>query len=119
MELPVLRGRVRYLAGVDGPGESKIAYFEITVGVDEEVGRLEVSVDNVGAVHVLERLKQLPDKKLEVVVGEALSAADYLVEVCGRLKHERGSEGRGGENGERRAGGMCRTLARKGKQESS
>lgn len=47
-----------------------MTYLELTVGVEEEVSRLEISVDHVGGMHVLETGEDLIDKELDVIVGE-------------------------------------------------
>ena len=38
----------------DAAREAKVAHLEVAVGVEQEVGRLEVAVDDVGRVHGLE-----------------------------------------------------------------
>ena len=43
--------------------------LEVAVGVEEEVGGLEVPVDDVGAVHRLERAERLVDEVLFFATG--------------------------------------------------
>ena len=62
--------------GAISTSETKVADLELTVGVDEEVARLEVTVQDVGGVDVLEAAEDLVDEGLEVRVGERLLRAD-------------------------------------------
>lgn len=61
-----------------GSGKTEIADLEIAVGVEEEVGRLQVSVQHVGRVHGLERSQSLVDEVLAVVVRKVLGANDTV-----------------------------------------
>jgi hypothetical protein len=38
---------------LETPGETKVTDFELAVGVDEEVSRFEIAVEDVGRVDVL------------------------------------------------------------------
>ena len=58
--------------------KTEIADFEITVSIQEEVGRLEVSVQNVGGVHSFQCTKGLVDEVLTVVVRKILSTDDTM-----------------------------------------
>lgn len=57
------------------------SYLEVAVGVQEEVGWLEITVEDVGRVHALEGAESLVDKILTVVVAEVLGPDDS-VHVC-------------------------------------
>lgn len=57
------------------------SYLEVTVGVQEEVRRLEITVEDVGRVHALEGTESLVDKVLAMVVAEVLGPDDS-VHVC-------------------------------------
>ena len=56
--------------------ETEVADLELTVGVDQEVTRLEVTMNDVGGVNVLETAKGLINKRLEMSVGEWLLGSD-------------------------------------------
>lgn len=58
--------------------QTKIANLEITVGVQKEVRRLEITVQNVGGVHSLEGAEGLVDEILAVVVREVLRADNAM-----------------------------------------
>jgi hypothetical protein len=66
------------LFGVDAEtsGQTEIANLELTVGVDEQVTRLEITMQNVGAVNVLQATENLVDEGLEVSVGQRLARTD-------------------------------------------
>lgn len=70
--------------------ESEIADLELTVGVDKKVSGLEITVKNVGRVHVLEPTKDLINEGLEVSVGQGLTRPDdsrqvALHQLCERV----------------------------------
>ena len=70
-------------------GEAEVADFEVAVGIEEEVGGLEVAMEHMGGVDILEATKGLVDEVLDVVVGELLGRLDDLVEVSvHELVHE-------------------------------
>lgn len=48
--------RLRYglIDGGDGPGEPKICEFGEAIGVEENIGGLEISMDEFSGVHVLD-----------------------------------------------------------------
>lgn len=50
-------------------GKTKVTNLELTVGIDEEVARLEISVEDIGGVDVLEAAEDLVDERLEVSIG--------------------------------------------------
>lgn len=47
-------------------------YFEVAVGIEEQVGWLEITVEDVGRVHTLEGAECLVDEVLAVVVAQIL-----------------------------------------------
>jgi len=65
-------------AGSITPCETKIADFELTVGVDEEISRFEITVKDVRRVYVLETAKSLVEEGLEVGVSERLSRTNLV-----------------------------------------
>ena len=64
----VLGHEPRFLAAwvrrARGAREAKVAHLEVAVGVEEEVGGLEVAVDDVGAVHGFDGSQDLIDEEL-------------------------------------------------------
>ena len=66
------------LCRLDASRQAKVANLKVAVGVEQEVGRLEVAVDDVGRVEGLEGAEGLVDKVLGVVVGEVLGADDAV-----------------------------------------
>ena len=56
--------------------EAKVANLELTVGVDQKISGLQVTMQHVGRVDVLQAAKCLVDERLEVRVGEGLLRAD-------------------------------------------
>lgn len=52
--------------------QTEVADFQITVGVQQQVRRFQVSVQHVGRVHRFERSQRLVDEVLAVVVREVL-----------------------------------------------
>ena len=59
-------------------GQTKVADFQITVGVEQEVRRFQVSVQDISRVHGFERTQRLVDEVLAVVVGEVLSTDNTM-----------------------------------------
>lgn len=51
-------------AGLDAPRKAEIAYFQVAVCVEEEIGWFEIAVDNVSAVDGLEGSQGLVDEVL-------------------------------------------------------
>lgn len=83
-----LLGKVLFLllllevASFQGSGQPEIAYFDDGPLVDEDVGRLEVAVDDVQAVEVLEPAQDLVGDELHVVdLQEYLLGLEHAVEV--------------------------------------
>ena len=68
--------RARRLGGLDGPSETKVTNLEVAVGVEEQIGRLEVAVDDIGGVEGLECAEGLVYEVLRVVIGEVLCPDD-------------------------------------------
>ena len=50
----------------------QVADFGLTVGIDQEVTRLEVTVNDASRVNVLETAEGVINKRLEMIVGEWL-----------------------------------------------
>ena len=51
-------------AGLDTSGQSKVANLEITVGIEEKVSGLQVTMDNIGAVDGLQGAESLVNEIL-------------------------------------------------------
>jgi len=60
------------------PGKTKIADFELAVGIDKKIPWFQVAVENVRRMNVLESAKCLIDKRLEVGIRKGLSGANLL-----------------------------------------
>lgn len=45
--------------GLDASGQAKVAHFEVTVCVEQKIGRLQIPMDDVRAVNGLERPEDL------------------------------------------------------------
>lgn len=60
--------------GSSRTSQAEITDLEIAIGVEEQVGRLEISMENVGRVHGLQGTKGLVDEVLAMVVGQVLCA---------------------------------------------
>ena len=56
--------------------EAEVADFELPVGIDQGVTRLEATMDDVGGVDVLETAKGLMNRRPEMNVGEWLLGSD-------------------------------------------
>jgi hypothetical protein len=52
--------------------DPRFADLELAIGVDQEISRLEVSMEDVGRVNVLEAAKSLVEERLEVGVRKGL-----------------------------------------------
>ena len=65
----------------DRPAETEVAHFDVAVGVEEDVGGLDVSVEELGRVKVLESLEQLPGDVLLVNISED-ACSYHSMEVC-------------------------------------
>lgn len=53
---------------LESSGQAKVANLELTVGIDEEVSRFQISMQHTGGVDVLETTQRLVDEALEVGV---------------------------------------------------
>lgn len=58
--------------------ETEIANLQVTVGVEKQVGGLQVTVKDVGGVHGFEGTEGLVNEVLAVVIGEVLGANDTV-----------------------------------------
>ena len=58
------------------PGQTEIANLELAIGVNEQVARLEITVQHVSTVDVLETAEDLVNEGLEVRIGQGLTGAD-------------------------------------------
>jgi hypothetical protein len=55
-------------------------YLEVAVGIEEQVGWLEITVEDIGRVHTLEGAECLVDKVLAMVVAQILGP-DHSVHI--------------------------------------
>lgn len=75
----VLGHEARVLIGSEhGASQSEVAHFEVAVGIEQDVARLEVAMNDVGAVHGLERTQSLVGEVLAVVVRELLGTDNAM-----------------------------------------
>jgi hypothetical protein len=58
--------------------ETKVADLEIAIGVKQQVGRLKITMQDIGRVHRLESTQRLVDEVLTVVVGKLLRTNDAV-----------------------------------------
>ena len=79
--------------------EAEVAHLEVAVGVQEEVGGLEVAVDDVRAVHRLERTERLvhevlfardPGSGIIVDARRSVQAIRIDQDAVSKRRHERG-----------------------------
>ena len=56
--------------------QTEIANLELTIGVNEQVARLEITVQHVSTVDVLETAEDLVNEGLEVRICQGLTGAD-------------------------------------------
>lgn len=62
------------------PKQSKF-HLEVTSGVHEDVGRLEIPVDHSRRVHVVQPAEDLVEEELQVRLLKILSRVDYVMQV--------------------------------------
>ena len=60
----------------EATGQSKITDLELAVGVDEQIARLEITVQNICRVYVFQATKNLIDEGLEMGVSKGLPGAN-------------------------------------------
>lgn len=65
----------------DTAGKSEIAHADITFFGCEQVGRFDITVENVGRVKELQAFEDLVNDVLDVLVGEFLVRLNDLVEI--------------------------------------
>lgn len=66
-------------------------YLDVAVGVEQHVGRLDVSVQQVGGVQVLEGFQQLPDDVFLVDVRQD-ARTNHGVQVCANSCGKKGDK---------------------------
>jgi len=80
--IPSCRDILGHVAGVllwidrEATGETEVTNLELAVGIDEEVARLQITVQHVGGVDVLETAEDLVNEGLEMRIGQGLTGAD-------------------------------------------
>ena len=62
--------------------QTKITNFQLTVRVDQEIARLQVSMEDIGRVDVFETTQDLINEGLEVSVGKRLTRPDDSSQVA-------------------------------------
>lgn len=53
---------------VSAPSQAEITYFQVAIGIEEQIARFEVSMQDLSRVQRLESSKRLIDKVLAVIV---------------------------------------------------
>uniref|UniRef100_A0A0K8RI04 Putative mitogen-activated protein kinase n=1 Tax=Ixodes ricinus TaxID=34613 RepID=A0A0K8RI04_IXORI len=77
----ILRQEARVVVlGVRHPRQAKVADLEVTSGVEEQVARLEIPVQNIGRMNVFEAPQDLVEEVADVVVAQLLRL-EQLVQV--------------------------------------
>ena len=69
------------MAGVTHTSQSKVTDLQVAVGVQEDVGGLEVPMEDIGRVYVFESSENLIEKVANVVRGKFLRSEQF-VEIC-------------------------------------
>ena len=69
------------MAGVTHTGQSKVADLQVAVRVQEDVGGLEVPMEDIRRVDVFESSENLIEKVANVVRGKFLRSEQF-VEIC-------------------------------------
>jgi len=59
-----------------GASQAKVADLEVTIGIEQKIRRLQITMKDIGRVHGLESSESLIDKVLAVVIRQVLSADD-------------------------------------------
>lgn len=67
-----------WLRGLNRPCETKVTYFEVAICVEEQIGRFQVTVDDICRVKCLECTQGLIYKVLCVVIREILCSDDSV-----------------------------------------
>lgn len=70
----------RWFCRLDRPSETEIANLEVTVGIQQQVGWLEVPMYHIGGVQGLESAQGLVDEVLGVIVRQVL-CSDHAVHI--------------------------------------
>ena len=60
--------RSRWLGSLNGACETEVADLEVAIGVEKEVGGLEIPMDDIGRVQCLQCAERLVDEVLGVIV---------------------------------------------------
>ena len=70
----------RWFRRLDRAGETEITNLEVTVGIQQQVGWLEVPMYNIGGVQGLESAQGLVDEVLGVIIRQVL-CSDHAVHI--------------------------------------
>eukprot|EP00968_Pinguiococcus_pyrenoidosus_P005296 scaffold340_cov256-Pinguiococcus_pyrenoidosus.AAC.20 len=74
-------GEVVIVLLVESARQPKVADDQVAVGVHEDVGRLEVPMENAGGVDVLDAPQELIQEVLVVLVGERLLRTQHPMQI--------------------------------------
>lgn len=75
--------------------ETKVANLELTIGVDEQISWLQISVEDVGRVNIFKTAENLVNEGLEMGIGKRLAGTDNgsqiaLHQLCRRVSKSSG-----------------------------
>lgn len=65
----------------NAPGQAEVGELDAEVGIDEDIGRLDVPVDVLLVVHVAQDVEELPEDALDLDVGELVRHVHEACEV--------------------------------------
>ena len=80
----VLRHKVGVFVGGcrDTARHAEIANFQIAIGVNEQIRRFQIAMQNAGRVNVLDAAQYLIEKVAYVLVGERLIGMDDVMKIA-------------------------------------
>ena len=66
------------MSGRERPSETEVSYFDITLRIEQNIRRFEVTMKNISRVEILETFQYLVDDVLFVDVFENVSSDDSV-----------------------------------------
>lgn len=71
----------------DAAGKPEIAKFDLALVVDEDVGRFDVSMDDVAVVQQAQRLQQVKGQDTHLILAQLRVALDQRLQVGRHVFH--------------------------------